>query len=364
MATVTSGSFDTTHRISGSYNTYAHFSWSVQSTDSTGTTISYKLTGKTASDYQWIQIYGTSIVINGVNQQKNWTGQMYNGTQMASGTYKIPHTGEKTFSASVTIQQYASGENYSGSGSWTIAAVATAPAAPTVTLDSFTDTTATISMAVSDYGNPPAASGRKLRGAVLGLNAWSDPCRYEEASNTSSATVTISNTSSTGSNPLTIMGNTQYYYGASANNTALSTSTVAASPFVTLPAYITGVTAVDDGNHNMNISVLHANEGSAQTVYTEYSYDQTNWNLVQDQFHLTVNTPTTIYFRRSNNSGYTPVYSTVVSPDFPVKLYGSVNGTTHQVTRLYGSVNGTTHKINRLYGSVNGVTQLVYEDNS
>lgn len=136
---VTSGSFNTAARVSGSYNTYAKFSWSQssQSVANNTTTITWTLKGVTANQYQWIHVYGISVTINGVNQNVSWSGDMYNGTQMASGTVTIPHNsdGTKTFSASASIQQYstASSSWYSGSGSWTlnqIARAATISSAP------------------------------------------------------------------------------------------------------------------------------------------------------------------------------------------------------------------------------------------
>lgn len=136
---VTSGSFETSHRISGSYNTYAKFSWSQssQSVANNSTTITWKLVGCTANQYQWIHVYGISVTINGTAQSVSWSGDMYNGTQMASGTVTIPHNadGTKTFSASASIHQYstASSDWYSGSGSWTlnqIARAATISSAP------------------------------------------------------------------------------------------------------------------------------------------------------------------------------------------------------------------------------------------
>ena len=123
---VTSGSFDTAARVSGSYNTKARFSWSQtgQSVDGNYTDISWTLTGVTASQYQWIHIYGIEVIVNGVNQGVSWSGDMYNGTRMASGTCRIYHgaDGTKTFSASAKIQQYSTAASswYSGSGSWTL----------------------------------------------------------------------------------------------------------------------------------------------------------------------------------------------------------------------------------------------------
>lgn len=119
----TSGSFETTHRISGNYNTYAVFAWSQtgQSTANNTTSINWSLTGRTASKYQYIQIYGSSVTVDG-STKSGWTGAMYNNTAMLSGSKTITHNsdGTKTFSASAWIDQMSSGNRYSGSGSWTL----------------------------------------------------------------------------------------------------------------------------------------------------------------------------------------------------------------------------------------------------
>lgn len=122
----TSGSFDTTHRISGSYNTYAHFAWSQtgQSTANNTTSINWTFSGRTANQYQYVYVYGASVTVDG-STKSGWSGNMYNGTQMLSGSKTITHTsdGTKTFSASGYVTQYASNTNYSGSGSWTLTTI-------------------------------------------------------------------------------------------------------------------------------------------------------------------------------------------------------------------------------------------------
>ena len=122
----TSGSFDTTHRISGSYNTYAHFAWSQtgQSTANNTTSIDWTFSGRTASQYQYVYVYGASVTVDG-STKSGWSGNMYNGTQMLSGSKTITHTsdGTKTFSASGYVTQYSSNSNYSGSGSWTLTTI-------------------------------------------------------------------------------------------------------------------------------------------------------------------------------------------------------------------------------------------------
>ncbi len=134
----TSGSFDTSHRISGSYNTYATFSWSQssQSVTNNTTTISWKLVGKTASSYQYVYVYSASVTVNGTTTS-GWSGNMYNGTQMLSGSRTISHNadGTKSFSASAGLAMYSSGSWYSGSGSWTLTTI---PRASTPSLASST----------------------------------------------------------------------------------------------------------------------------------------------------------------------------------------------------------------------------------
>lgn len=119
----TSGSFDTTHRVSGSYNTYAHFDWwqTGQSTANNTTSIDWTFSGRTASSHQYIYVYGASVTVDG-STKSGWSGNMYNGTQMLSGSKTIWHNsdGTKTFGASGYITQYSSSANYSGSGSWTL----------------------------------------------------------------------------------------------------------------------------------------------------------------------------------------------------------------------------------------------------
>jgi len=123
----TSGSFETAHRISGSYNTYAVFAWSQtgQSIENNTTSINWSLTGRTASQYQYIQIYGSSATVDG-STKSGWTGAMYNNTAMLSDSKVITHNsdGTKSFSASAWIDQMSSGNRYSGSGSWTLNTIA------------------------------------------------------------------------------------------------------------------------------------------------------------------------------------------------------------------------------------------------
>ena len=360
---VTSGSFDTTHRISGNYNTYATFSWHVSGSGSNYTDVAWSLTGKTANSYQYVHVYSASVTVNGTTYS-GWSGDMYNGTVMLSNTTRIYHTGEFTFSASAGIAQYSSGSWYDGSGAWTLPARGAAPTGLNVTINSVQDTGATLTVSVSSYGTPSSEADRYIEASILGQSTYGGKYRYGTSKAVTSATITVNNSSQTdNSNPLTIVPNTKYWYGGFATNTVMSTSTVEGT-FITLPAYITNVTVNDVGGGEVTVSVIHASEGTAATVYTEYSYNQTSWTEVQDTFNLEVQSATTIYVRRRNSAGTTPVYTANIVPAAAVKLYGSVNNKAKEIRKLYGSVNGKAVRIRKLYGSVDGQSKLIFVDNS
>ena len=356
---VTSGSFDTTHRVSGSYNTYATFSWWVSGSGSNYTDVSWNLTGKTASSHQYIHVYSASVTVNGTTYS-SWSGNMYNGTVMLSNTTRIYHTGEFTFSASAGIAQYSSSSWYSGNGSWTLPARGSAPTGLNVTLSSIQDTGATMHVTLGSYGNPSGEANRYIEASIMGQSTYGGKYRYSTTKASTSATIIVNNNSATNSsNPLTIVPNTQYWYGAYATNTVMSTSMVKGT-FITRPARISDVVVNDTGGGNVTVSVIHASEGTATTVYTEYSYNQTDWTTVQDTFSLEVLSATMIYVRRRNSTGATPVRTVSIVPATTVKLYGSVNNQAKEIRKLYGSVNGKAVLIRKLYGSVNGRSKLIY----
>ena len=269
---------------------------------------------------------GGSHAYNSAHQSSAHNATIFsNKTTTVTGTQTVTFGGEKYYDGSTWLTT---------SGSVSVTG-GVAPTGLTINLDSFTDTTATFSVAVGSYQTPASATGRYVEAAILGGSTYGNPYRYAIASNVSSATLTVGNTSSTGSTPLTVMGNTQYHYGVYANNTAMSSNSVASSTFVTLPAYITGM--------------------------TKYSLDGTTWTNASDNFNLVVTEPKIIYFKRESSSGSTPIFSTTVSPVFSTKLYGYINPTTHKIVRLYGRVNSTTHEVEKLYGTIDGKSQPKYE---
>lgn len=241
---------------------------------------------------------------------------------------------------------------------------AVAPSGLNVSISSVADTGATFSVSLSSYGTPSGEANRYIEAAIMGQSTYGGKYRWATKKAVTSATITVNNNSATNSsNPLTIVPNTQYWYGAYATNTVMSTSTVKGT-FITLPAYISDVVVNDVGGGEVTVSVVHASEGTGATAYTEYSYNQTDWTTVQDTFSLTVHSATTIYVRRRNSTGTTPVRTVSIVPATTVKIYGSVNDQAKEIRKLYGSVNGKAVRIRKLYGSVNGRSKLIFEDNS
>ena len=281
----------------------------------------------------------------------------------SSRTFSLPNLSFYLANSSTSCTMYVTGPD--GSFAFTLSGIpqgAVAPSGLDVSITSIQDTGATMAVTLSSYGTPSSEANRYIEAAIMGQSTYGGQYRYATQKAVTSASITVNNSSNTNSsNPLTIVPNTQYWYGAYASNTVMSTYMVKGM-FITLPAYITSVTATDVGSGEMSITVNHASEGSADTAYTEYSYDQTNWTVVPDIFSLTVHVATTIYVRRRNSTGTTPVQMVSIIPATLVKLYGSVNNQAKEIKRLYGSVNNQSVRIRKLYASVNGRSKLIYEE--
>ncbi|XVG96567.1 DUF859 family phage minor structural protein [Eubacteriales bacterium KG125] len=133
-----SGSFSTS-----SYDVrYLNFYWSVasQSIDSNQTVINWSLKGGGGNSYSWYMAGNFRVVINGsVVYSSSSRIQLYNGTTVASGSFKINHNsdGTKSFSASAEAGIYTYAVNCSGSGSWSLPTIARATQ-PTVSKTSAT----------------------------------------------------------------------------------------------------------------------------------------------------------------------------------------------------------------------------------
>ena len=334
---------------------------------SSGNYIKATVDGSTNTSGQNLGLKGNNKTLNQGSYYTTRDGNVAANTvahQSKSATFNYNSSGSaiiKSWSASIKYE----GTTMTVSGSVTTDSIAPAYTAPTgldVSLDSFTDTSATLSPSVSSYGNPASATGRYIEADVLGTSTFGAPYRFATATNVSSSTFVVNNSSQTASaNPLTIVGNTQYWYGAYANNTQKHVSLVKGN-FVTLPAYITSVSTVDNGHGAVSFTISHASEGSAYTVQNQYSLNQTTWvNMSGSTVNLTLNDITTVYFRRSSTAGVTPVVSKTVTPFYNRFIYSSVGGESKKAKKIYTSVNGVSKKVKKVYVSVNGVSKLVYK---
>lgn len=306
---------------------------------------------------------------------RTWGLRAPGGEAVSTSVSYSASTGSRTFSLpnlsfyldvlATSCTMYVTGPD--GSFEFTLSGIpqgAVAPSGLSVSISSIADTGASFSVSLSSYGTPNSADGRYIEASIMGQSTYGGKYRYDIAKNKASSTITVTNSSKTNSsNPLTIVPNTQYWYGAYATNTSMSTSTVK-DTFITLPAYITSITANDVGQGEVYFTVNHASEGSANTVVTELSYDQETWQTVSDEFNLSLSEQTTLYVRRSNNSGSTPVFSISVIPSTRVKLYGSVNNQAKEIKKLYGSINGQSVRIHKLYASVNGRSKLIFVESN
>lgn len=231
---------------------------------------------------------------------------------------------------------------------------------------------AKFNVSISSYGNPSSENGRWIEAGIAGQNAWQSPSlRSAIVQNVTSATITVDNNSSQ-TTTLTIVPNTEYYYGAYATNTQASIGNTFGQ-LVTLPpaATISNPVVTSDsatfnysvpdqgGRHDMTLS--YQLDGGSLTTITTLTGSGTKAGTFTVS-NLSAGTTHTVTAALTTSAGEvvsnTITFTTVSSGAF----YGSVNGQTKKVTKLYGSVNGQTKLITKLYGSVNGVTKRILQE--
>jgi len=120
----TSGSFNTTDYE----GRYLRFAWALQSQsyDNNNSVIAWTLTGAGQGSATWYKAGNFKVTINGVVVYLSATRiNLYNGTQVASGTLTIAHEndGTKTFSVSAEAAIHVNEVNVSGSDSYELPAI-------------------------------------------------------------------------------------------------------------------------------------------------------------------------------------------------------------------------------------------------
>jgi hypothetical protein len=181
---------------SGSFNTsnyegrYLKFSWEVksQSAADNTTTISWSLVGAGTGKSGYYTSGNFKVVIAGETVYSSSTRiNLYNGTKVASGTKTIKHNsdGTKTFTAKAEAGIYYVAVNCSGSGSWSLPAIAAAPKF-TNTPPNITNLTKTVTLKWSNPAKSKVSIGIYLPGGDAIAETY-----YAAGSSTTSHTFTI-----------------------------------------------------------------------------------------------------------------------------------------------------------------------------
>ncbi len=318
---------------------------------------------------------------NGGSTWSGWT--TISGTATA-WTEKTGSAFTCNYGASVKIQAkqtFNSKESAVKEVSFT-ATTGTAPSGGTLTVDSSTWNSITLTAAGVDYGMPSGVSGRKL---AIGVHAYNDNTtkRENQIENVTGATTTVTNSSIYPSGTaLQLKGMTDVYPYIWAWNTVTSTYVVNETAPYYLPPAPGTASYTEDGNDEYTISFtgVPANNDPNYTAAdltrtVRYKIDGGSWVYVDNdaQKALDVVTSETITVNPQHNAtvecwltykGKESTHNTfmIVNSNDPVFLYGSVNGEATRIRHFYGSVNGETVKAIKIYASVDGVARKVFED--
>lgn len=335
-------------------------SWSGQTYSSN--TSQYICISGDPNNYGYSQ--SSAITVNG-GQQNVWQGPVFTATRAfdSSRSGNTIYIGWKT--------QDNAGSYFTGSANAqiTLPNAYTDPSGLSISISELYTDGAKFNVSLSSYGNPSSASGRWIEAGIAGQNAWQSPLRSDKVINTSSAQITVNN-SSTQTQTLTIQPNTQYYYGGYAYNTQRAISqingtlvtpanapTYSVSSVAERSAVIRYSTSADGGKYakSLQYSINNGstwvtgatvNTGSASSgTFTISGLDDDTTYTLRSR---TVTTAGTIH---GSNISFTtlPAY----------KTYVSVGNKAKKVKKLYVSVGGKAKKVKKLYVSVGGKAKRV-----
>lgn len=225
-------------------------------------------------------------------------------------------------------------------------------------------------VSLSSYGTPSDASGRYIEAAVLGQNSYGGTYRYQIASNTKSASITVTNSNYRGGG-LTINPNTMYYYGGYASNTQRNISTVSGSITTLADTPTLSVTRI--GETSVTVSYSTPADGGKYAKNIQYSLDNgTTWTTgatvstgAASSGTFQINnlhngTTYTMKCRASTSAGNTAGSNVVFTTLESYKIYVPVNNKTKKVKKIYCEVSGKTKLVKKVYASVNVKTKRVF----
>lgn len=371
MATLTTSPQIIGRNESGTIKTYLYGWYSNQS-------------GNTCTVHVRLTVISSGITYTGTNKTYSISiGGYSSGTQ--SWTY-TPLNANQEYTVSEVTWNYSGGDAiWASGGFWSyvygnanvdlseatyVPTFSTPPSGLSASVAEVYTNGAKINVSVSNYGNPSSASGRYIEGAIMNQSTYGGTYHYTTASNVSSASVVVNNSSS-GTASFTIQPNKQYYYGVYANNTQQSASRVVGQ-FVTSinsPSFsIAGRTGT-----SATIRYSAAADGGYYSKTVQYSIDEgQTWstgvviasgNATTGTFTINNLTPGVEYtvMTRTSTPKTTITGQTLVISDKTTKFYGSVEGEAKEITNLYASDNGVTKTITKLYGSADGEAKLIYK---
>ena len=219
------------------------------------------------NDGGWSDLWGPGA--SDTSCRGSYSASCGQGRVVASGTFNVSGGAKLQF---VVGGGFYSSSNYTEtySDAWYAPTTYTTPTGLNITINSRKTNSAKFDVSISSYGNPSGVNGRYIEAAILGQNSYGSNYRYATASNTTSATIEVTNSSSQGGS-LTIQSNTRYYYGAYATNTQISASLVKGQ-FYTLPGTPTARNFTALSSSSASFDVSETSEGTGQITQLQYQY--------------------------------------------------------------------------------------------
>lgn len=226
---------------------------------------------------------------------------------LGSASKTVAHTSAK----SITIKYSADGAytslmDGSGSGTLSLPAIISAPTGLAVSIVSRTWNSVTEKVSVSSYGTPSSASGRYLEARVLSASGSTATGRYGTTSNTTSANITITNSSRYWTNAFNLVGCAKFYIAAYANNTQANASKNVTIAYYLPPHPLTelSVESMTESETSNEVTVVLTIAGatandifnkSGVTVSTQYRYSSDNGTTWSSWLGLGTDAPDTVY---------------------------------------------------------------------
>ncbi len=276
-----------------------------------------------------------TMTIDGTNySDTGFKNRVYNGISVgdvSTTTYtKSCANGNRTVT-------FTAGSGYRSdfAGTWSKTVnvnVSSPPTGLSVSLTGRTWNSVTATVSVSSYGQPSSASGRYIELGVMPSSntAYGNPYRYATASNTSSSSITVNNSSNHGSTVITLRGCYAFKVGGYASNTSQSTSTINGTVYYLPPSPLTTLSVASQTYVNntttkvkLNITGGNSTNNEDVTVTTEYRYQVNSgswsswtsagtgkpWDTKNPEINLTAGASINVQARQSYQSQYSETKS-------------------------------------------------------